>query len=244
MMARVDLLRGTDRVATPDNGDLASLVDAFNTMLDRLEAERSASSGHALAAQEAERRRIARELHDEIGQSLTASLLVLRRTADRAPVELRAGLHSVQETVRSCLDDVRTVARRLRPDVLEDLGLASSLTALATEFADATGVSAVRCIDPDLPPLPADVELVLYRVAQEAMTNIARHADARHVALSLVKEDRSVVLRVRDDGRGGVAVEGAGIRGMRERAMLVGARLLFTTPPGGGTEVRRGQVPV
>lgn len=242
-MARVDLLRGTDRVATPDNGDLTSLVEAFNAMLDRLETERSTSSGHALAAQEAERRRIARELHDEIGQGLTASLLVLRRTADRAPAELRDELHAVQETVRSCLDDVRTVARRLRPDVLEDLGLVSSLTALATEFADATDVTVTRSIDPDLPPLPADVELVLYRVAQESMTNIARHADARKVALCLVEEDGSVVLRVVDDGRGGVAEEGAGIRGMRERAMLVGARLRFVTPPGGGTEVRL-EVPV
>jgi two-component system sensor histidine kinase UhpB len=242
-MARVDLLRGTDRVATPDNGDLTSLVEAFNAMLDRLETERSTSSGHALAAQEAERRRIARELHDEIGQGLTASLLVLRRTADRAPAELRDELHAVQETVRSCLDDVRTVARRLRPDVLEDLGLVSSLTALATEFADATDVTVTRSIDPDLPPLPADVELVLYRVAQESMTNIARHADARKVALSLVEEDGSVVLRVVDDGRGGVAEEGAGIRGMRERAMLVGARLRFVTQPGGGTEVRL-EVPV
>ncbi|SHK97995.1 two-component system, NarL family, sensor histidine kinase UhpB [Pseudonocardia thermophila] len=242
VMARVDLLRGTDRVAPPQGGDLTSLVEAFNAMLDRLETERSTSSGHALAAQEAERRRIARELHDEIGQGLTASLLALRRTADRAPEELRADLHAVQETVRACLDDVRNVARRLRPDMLEDLGLVSSLTALSSELADASDVTVVRSIDPDLPPLSSDVELVIYRVAQEAMTNIARHADAKHVAVGLGREGNAIVLRVRDDGRGGVAEqaveEGAGIRGMRERALLVGGRLTFRTPEGGGTEVR------
>lgn len=242
VMARVDLLRGTDRVAPPQGGDLTSLVEAFNAMLDRLETERSTSSGHALAAQEAERRRIARELHDEIGQGLTASLLALRRTADRAPEELRADLHAVQETVRACLDDVRNVARRLRPDMLEDLGLVSSLTALSSELADASDVTVVRSIDPDLPPLSSDVELVIYRVAQEAMTNIARHADAKHVAVGLGREGNAIVLRVRDDGRGGVAKqaveEGAGIRGMRERALLVGGRLTFRTPEGGGTEVR------
>ena len=97
-------------------------------MLDRLEADRAAASAHALAAQEGERQRIARELHDEIGQSLTVALLSLKRVADRAPEDLREELHGAQETVRSSLDDVRQVARRLRPDVLDDLGLQSALT--------------------------------------------------------------------------------------------------------------------
>ena len=105
-------------------------------MLDRLEAERGASAARALAAQEGERQRIARELHDEIGQSLTAVLLGLKRAADPAPAPLRAELGAVTETVRASLDEVRQVARRLRPGVLDDLGLVSALDALA---ADVTG---------------------------------------------------------------------------------------------------------
>jgi two-component system, NarL family, sensor histidine kinase UhpB len=142
LMERVDLLRSRDRLTERGNGDLTQLIETFNAMLDRLEAERSASSADALAAQEGERRRIARELHDEIGQSLTAALLTLKRTVDRAPDDLREELHAVQETVRSSLDEVRQVARRLRPDVLEDLGLASALSALITEFTHISGVGA------------------------------------------------------------------------------------------------------
>ena len=116
------------------NGDVAHLLRTFNEMLDRLEAERGASSAQALAAQEGERQRIAQELHDEIGQSLTAVLLGLKRAVDRAPAELRDELRAVQELTRASLDEVRQVARRLRPGVLEDLGLISALSALATDF--------------------------------------------------------------------------------------------------------------
>lgn len=115
LMRRVDLLRHRDRMTDRGNGDLAQLIDTFNAMLDRLEAERSASAGRALAAQEGERQRIARELHDEIGQSLTAVLLGLKGAADRAPPALQVELLTVLETVRGSLDEVRQVARRLRP---------------------------------------------------------------------------------------------------------------------------------
>lgn len=238
LMRRVDLLRSGDRLVDSGNGDLTNLIETFNAMLDRLEAERSASSAHALAAQEGERQRIARELHDEIGQSLTVVLLGLKRAVDRAPEELREELHGVQETVRSSLDDVGRVARRLRPDVLADLGLLSALNALATEFSQVSGVPVVRRSKPDLPVLSAEKELVIYRIAQESLTNVARHASARKVELSLLVEAGTVVLRVADDGLGEVRQEGAGIRGMRERALLIGARLHITAVPGTGTEVR------
>ncbi|ODU05693.1 MAG: histidine kinase [Pseudonocardia sp. SCN 72-86] len=238
LMDRVDLLRPRDRLVDRGNGDLAGLIETFDAMLDRLEAQRSADSAGALAAQEGERRRIARELHDEIGQSLTAALLSLRRIVDRSPDELRAGLTEVQETVRSSLDEVRMVARRLRPDVLEDLGLASAVTALVTEFTQASEIRVRRTgAVGALPPLTAQVELVLYRIAQECLTNAARHAGASTVELSLYATDSAVVLRVADDGRGGVRVEGAGIRGMRERALLVEADLVLSSPAGGGTVV-------
>jgi two-component system sensor histidine kinase UhpB len=238
VMARVDLLRPTDRLAEGGNGDLTRLIGTFNAMIDRLEAERTASSAHALAAQEGERQRIARELHDEIGQSLTAVLLALKRVADRAPGELRDELRGVQETVRSSLDEVRQVARRLRPGVLEDLGLQSALSALVAEFTETAGVPVTRSAGRGLPELDADVELVLYRIAQEGLTNVARHAGASRVELTLDASSDSVTLVISDDGGGGVVREGAGIRGMRERALLIGAELGITSVPGRGTEVR------
>lgn len=239
LMERVDLLRPGERLPVSGNGDVAQLIRTFNEMLDRLEAERGASSARALAAQEGERARIARELHDEIGQSLTAVLLGLKRTVDRAPDDLRTELRTIQETIRASLDEVRRVARRLRPDVLEDLGLLSAMSALATEFAEATEVPVARRLDHRLPALSHSAELVLYRIAQESLTNIARHAAASRVALSLTGERDGVVLRISDDGRGlDGAAEGAGIRGMRERAILVDAHLTLGSAPAGGTQVR------
>ncbi|HLU59085.1 MAG TPA: sensor histidine kinase [Pseudonocardia sp.] len=239
LMERVDLLRPGERLAVRGAGDVSHLVRTFNEMLDRLEAERGESSAQMLAAQEGERKRIAQELHDEIGQSLTAVLLSLKRTVDRAPEDLRDELRSVQELIRGSLDEVRQVARRLRPGVLDDLGLHSAMSALATDFTEASNVTITRRVDPHLPELGKDSELVLYRIAQESLTNIARHAGASQVELSLTREPEGVVLRIIDDGRGlDGAAEGAGIRGMRERAILIGAHLTLGPGPTGGTEVR------
>ncbi|MEV4085081.1 sensor histidine kinase, partial [Nonomuraea fuscirosea] len=147
-------------------------------------------------------------------------------------------LHGVQETVRASLDEVRQVARRLRPGVLEDLGLHAALSALATDLSRMGGIPVTRAVEPDHPALGADVELVLYRIAQESLTNIARHARATRAELSLTTEDGRLVLRISDNGRGGAGEDGAGIRGMRERALLIGARLSVDSPPGEGTHVR------
>ncbi|MDT9685348.1 sensor histidine kinase [Streptomyces sp. TRM76323] len=237
-MTTVDLLRPGQRLPVPGNGGVAELIRAFNDMLDRLEAERATSSARALSAQESERRRIAQELHDEVGQSMTAVLLGLKRVADRAPEPLRAEVRQAQEITRSSLDEVRRLARRLRPGVLEDLGLVSALTSLADDFATHTELTVRRRLDADLPPLDRQTELVLYRVAQEGLTNAARHADAARVDLVLRRVPDGVVLSVEDDGRGvGVAREGAGIRGMRERALLSGAALDIAPGRGGGTRV-------
>ena len=241
LMEDVDLLRPGQRLPEPGSGPAADLISSFNAMLDRLEAERAASSGQALAAQEAERRRVAQELHDEVGQSLTAVLLGMRQVADRAPAELRHEVLLVQETARASLDEVRQVVRRLRPGVLDDLGLVSALTSLATEHARLTGAQVCRRLSPDLPPLGPDAELVVYRVAQEALTNVARHAAAGRVCVDLTPTfaGDAVQLRVADDGRGlGDSREGAGIRGMRERAVLVAATLTIGPHQDGGTELR------
>jgi two-component system sensor histidine kinase UhpB len=241
-MATVDLLRPGHRLVATGRSGIADLIRTFNRMLDRLESERAASSGRALSAQEGERRRIARELHDEIGQSLTAVLLELKRVGDRAPADVRGDLAQVQEITRGSLDEIRRIAGRLRPGVLEELGLSTALRALATEF---DGFTVRHRIAADLPELGEEAELVVYRVAQEGLTNAARHAGARLVEIDLRPvPGGGVELCVRDDGSGlGQAREGFGIRGMRERAMLVGGELTIGPGPAGGTDVRL-RVPV
>ena len=218
--------------------EVRELAEAFNDMLERLESERRDSARRVVRAQEAERRRVARELHDELGQSLTGVLLQIDQ-AIRVPDE--ADLEEAREGARRSLDDVRRIARDLRPDTLAELGLASALNALATRFTNQCGVVVDRHLDRDLPTLDEDVEVVVYRVAQEALTNVARHAGARHVTLELAHADDAVTLTVDDDGRGVpsyVGSEARGITGMRERALLVHGRLWVGNGPAKGTRVR------
>jgi two-component system sensor histidine kinase UhpB len=216
--------------------ETTELADSFNEMLARLERERRDSTRRVLGAQEAERRRVAQELHDEVGQTLTAVLLQLSRIARHAPAELGAEVGESQETVRQSLEDVRRISRELRPEALDDLGLVSALAAL-TDRLDGD-LSVARQIARDLPALDDDQELVAYRVAQEALTNAVRHSGAAHVDLALARRNGSVVLTVRDDGRGlGASPAGGGISGMRERAALIGARLRVGEAAGGGAEV-------
>ncbi|MEU4641769.1 HAMP domain-containing sensor histidine kinase [Micromonospora sp. NPDC023814] len=238
-MTTIDLLQPEPRPVPAGQAGIAELIRAFNAMIDRLEAERATSAAAALSAQEAERRRIAQELHDEVGQTLTAVLLELKQVARHAPDPVRAQLAQVQETTRDSLDEIRRIARRLRPGVLEELGLTSALKALVTEVTGHTELAVRQHLGADLPALDGEAELVIYRVAQEALTNTVRHARATTVEMSLAAQPGHVQLRIRDDGRGiGDAAEGAGIRGMRERALLIGAPLAVTPGPAGGTEVR------
>ncbi|MEU6291553.1 HAMP domain-containing sensor histidine kinase [Streptomyces sp. NPDC015140] len=239
LMTTVDLLRPGQRLPVSGGGEVPELIRTFNAMLDRLEHERATSTARVLLAQEAERRRIAQELHDEVGQSMTAILLVLGRAADDAQEPLREELQQAQEITRESLDEVRRLVRRLRPGVLDDLGLISALSSLTHDFAAHTGLRVVRRFDADLPALDPETELVLYRVAQESMTNTARHADAERLEVSLSPADGAVTLTIADDGHGmEAACEGAGIRGMRERALLIGAALDITSAPEAGTRIR------
>ncbi len=240
-MRRVDPVQPGERLAVAHaGGEMAELARAFNEMADRLEAERRVSTRAALDGREAERRTVARELHDEVGQTLTALLAQLERAARRAPPEIQVELAEAQEVARASLADVRRVVTRLRPDTLEDLGLVSALRALTRRVRDQTGLPITYELDPHLPALDAQAELVVYRIAQEALTNAVRHAGATHVSLILNCDHGDVMLAVRDDGRGlneGDA-SSSGIRGMRERALLVGGRFQVANRPGGGVEVR------
>lgn len=238
-MRAIDPLDPGQRVPVVGEPDVAALAQAFNEMLERLEAERRESTRRALASQEGERRRVARELHDEVGQTFTAIMLQIESLASHAPAALNAELDELRETARTGATDVRRIAVRLRPQVLDDLGLHSALAALASAFAEQTGIVVERELEPVA--LDAERELVVYRVAQEALTNVARHAGAGRILLSLRREDGAALLAVRDDGRGLPAAAAAsssnGIRGMRERALLIGAALTLASTEGGGTEV-------
>lgn len=238
-MPGVDLLDPIQRLPVRGHGPVADLIRSFDTMLDRLEAERADSARRALQAQEAERQRVAKELHDQVGQSLTVVLLGLKRARDTAPPELSEELRSAQESTRASLEEVRRIAGRLRPGPLEDLGLVSALSALATEFITHSGVQVRRGFAPGLPTLSPEVELVVYRVAQEALTNAARHARPDVVELTVSRQGDAVAVRVADDGIGAHRiVAAAGIRGMRERAAMVDGQLTIGPRVGGGTEVR------
>jgi len=238
---RVDLTRPGQRVPVDHyKSEVSELATTFNEMLARLENERRDATRRVLAAQEGERLRIAQELHDEVGQTLTAVLLQLGRSARHADAKLGAELLETQETARASLEDVRRISRELRPDALDDLGLTSALVALTERFAQSAGLNVSRNLDRELPPLSEEAELVIYRVAQEALTNVARHADTDRAELSLTAADGHLMLRVTDNGKGfdPVRAEGGGLRGMRERAVLVGASLAVARRPRGGTEVR------
>jgi two-component system sensor histidine kinase UhpB len=239
LMRRIDPLRPGRRVEVSGPGEVRELGRVFNEMLERLELERRESARRALAAQEGERKRVAQELHDEVGQTLTAVLLQLTDLAERVPPELREEVVHAQEAARGSLEDVRRVARQLRPEALDDLGLASALASLARRFAAQTGVRVERRIARDLPALSPDQELVLYRVAQESLTNVARHAHASRIELHVEQHGDGVRLRVRDDGSGLDGAEaGHGITGMRERALLVGGELRVADRRAGGVEVQ------
>jgi two-component system sensor histidine kinase UhpB len=239
-MKSVDLLRPGRPLEPSGSPEVLELVRTFNDMLERLETERRESGRRALAAQEAERKRIAAELHDEVGQSMTGVLLLLEQLAREVSDERQDVLVEAQEATRKSVDEVRRIAQELRPELLEHLGLVSALKSLATRFTEQAGLELEWDFARTLPRLTPDAELALFRVAQESLTNVARHAQASRVWLSLQPGRESVVLRVVDDGRGmnGRGANGGGLRGMRERAVLVGAALAIKPARTGGVEVR------
>jgi two-component system, NarL family, sensor histidine kinase UhpB len=238
-METVDLLHRGQRLDVQHDDEVGRVVRAFNRMLDRLESERQQSGRRVLAAQEAERVGIARDLHDEVGQLLTGVLLHLNSIAEAVPTH-RDEIDAAKQAVRVALDEVRRISSELRPEMLEHLGLVSALTELSTTFARVSGLRVERQFEPALPKLSADAELALYRIAQEALTNVARHAAATKVTIALEHGPGSIVLSVSDDGRGFDVEpqEQGGLRSMRERALLIDGALAIKPGRRGGVEVR------
>jgi two-component system sensor histidine kinase UhpB len=249
VQATVDAVQAGRRDVRADPGPgaderFARLAETFNQMLDHLDEDARQLhqlSGAIIAAQEEERQRVARELHDEAAQALT-SLLVRIRLLERAddPLAAREHTQELRELTAGALEQVRRVALELRPTILDDLGLLAALEWRVDEFnAAGTARATLSAGCRDL-RMPREAELALFRVAQEALTNVARHAQAANVTLSLRCDGTWLTLEVADDGRGfdpAAASAGLGLRGMRERLTLIGGNLTIAGAPGAGTRV-------
>jgi two-component system, NarL family, sensor histidine kinase UhpB len=244
-MERVDLNRpgpllpdSIDGVAETE--EVARIELAFLRMIRRLEAERRRAGSAALRAQEEERARVARDLHDEVNQSLTGLLLRLEAVREEAPPGLEPALAETRALANQAMQELLSLARQLRPTALDDLGLAAAIGGQLEQIRR-TGLKTEITTDGDISDLSDDVQLVVYRVVQEALTNAARHSEARRITVSLRRAGRGIELRVSDDGRGFAfeqSERGLGIGGMRERALLVGAELMIESRPDHGTTVR------
>ena len=195
---------------------------------------------HAIQAQELERRRLARELHDQTGQDLTSVLLGLKAVEEADDSEeRRRALAAVREQVVETLHHVRRLAVELRPKALDDFGLVPALERLVTTMAERSGIS-IDFVPQIAGRLPEDVETALYRIVQEALTNVVKHAEARAASVVLTQRDGAVTAVVEDDGRGFTAdaqSEGFGLTSMDERLSLIGGRLRIESRPGAGTTI-------
>jgi two-component system sensor histidine kinase UhpB len=220
--------------------EVARIELAFLRMMRRLEAERRRAGSAALHAQEEERARVARDLHDEVNQSLTGLLLRLEAAREAAPPELEGELAETKALANQAMTELLSLARQLRPTALDDLGLAAAIEGQVDRLGGEIATS--LDVEGDFSDLGGDAQLVVYRVAQEALSNAARHSGAKRVEVRLRRTgEGSVALEVSDDGRGFAFDEserGLGIGGMRERALLIGAELTIESRPGHGTTVR------
>ena len=241
----------------PTDTEIGELAQAFNRVLDRLEQTSREQALLIVQAQEEERRRVALELHDESSQNLTALLVhteILQQSFQALPAtsltpdareQLRAGFQQLTHLTQHTLESLRALALQLRPAILDDLGLHAALRWLAEdcrerfhisfEFHLATPARAEQ--HPAYPPL---AETTLFRVAQESLTNIARHAQATHISIELMQDDQRMLLRIHDNGQGYQPAQrhaGLGISGMRERVALLGGTLKLISGPGQGTTV-------
>jgi two-component system sensor histidine kinase UhpB len=231
--------RGAVAAPPPRGSAEARRLDAaFRRMIVRLEAERREAGRTAIRAQERERQRIAQDLHDEVNQALTAVSLRLQATIEQAPPELQRELSETKRLSGKAMEELLTLARQLRPAVLDDHGLLPALHSQVRDFGERTGMRASFVSRGAVPKLTPEQQLAIYRVTQESLSNIAQHAEARSVEVELSFVGRTL-LRISDDGRGFADAEdgGLGLVGMRERALLAGGRLSVFSRPGEGTRV-------
>jgi two-component system sensor histidine kinase UhpB len=246
-MERADLSRPgaanlNEPIGANEPEEVERLHKTFRLMLERLETERRRASSAALTAQEEERTRIARDLHDEVNQSLTGLLLRLEAVREHAPYELAKEIDDTKALANQAMQELLTLARQLRPTALDDLGLKAALAGNVSELNRNSNLEVSFTSDASTySDLSTDAQLVVYRVAQEALSNAAQHSGAESVQVTLSRMAGTVELTVTDDGRGFTfdqASRGLGLGGMRERALLVGGDLRIESRPNVGTRVR------
>jgi signal transduction histidine kinase len=237
-----------DDASLPGTGGEANLLLAIVTDLTRSNAAEATRRGlmtQLISAEADERRRVARELHDETGQSLTALLVGLRAIAEMSErPEVREAAMRLRDVAAQTIDDVGRLARGLHPAVLDDKGLGAAARRYAADYVRLYGTPIAftgGTVDSSrLPPLTAGT---MYRIIQETLTNIARHADATKITLKLKRSSSALELTVSDDGVGfdvrsaNANPKGLGLRGMNERVELLGGTLRIESRPGGGTEI-------
>ena len=221
--------------------EIDRLATSFGQLLERIEVERRRSGRLVLRAQEEERKRVARDLHDEVNQALTAILLRLEALSHDAPERLAADIGEVKGLTNQAMDELLSLARQLRPTALDDHGLVPAIYGQIRRFEEQTGIRAGFDSHGDALTLGEDQQVVVYRVAQEALSNVARHSDAARVDVGLrASAGGAVELSVRDDGRGFDAAHasgGLGLSGMAERARLVSGDFEIDSAPGEGAAV-------
>ncbi len=249
------------RAKVYSSDEIGRLARAFNLMAGKLqdyekevqekETFRVSLMDRIVQAQEEERVSVARELHDQLGQSLYRIFLSYEDIRRDGVVE-DPRFDELQGAIREVIDDVRRLAWELRPSVLDDFGLDSALKQYVQETSSRTGLPIdFRCaFPPDSMRLPSHTEVILYRVAQEAITNVVRHAEARRASVILLRDDSVVTLLVEDDGQGFDAgalsedsMSSLGLMGMKERVSLAGGSLTIDSQPGKGATIR-AKIPI
>lgn len=253
-MEKVDLSRPGANLPPSIDGqaeteEVERIELAFMRMMRRLEAERRRAGTVALRAQEEERTRLARDLHDEVNQALTAILLRLEALAQDSPVESVDEVNELKRLVNQAMEELLNLARQLRPSALDDHGLMPAVETQLKRFSARTAIEVSLNAEGDPDSLPEDVQTAVYRILQEALANIGRHAGATAVSVDIEADDEHLELRIRDDGEGFDPAAltrasmgdgpgaGLGLSGMAERARLANGELDVRSAPGGGTTV-------
>lgn len=233
--------------------DLAKTNEALRTEVaerKRVEAMLRALSAHLQTVREEERTRIAREIHDDLGQTLTALMMDLAWLEDKVARPRDANAHNLlldkvgamSKLVGMTMDSVRTIAAELRPGVLDELGLKAAIEWQCTDFHKRTGIKCHLTTDLEESTLDRAGATAVFRILQESLTNVVRHAHATAVRLTLDERDGELILQVEDDGKGIADAETKGVRslgilGMRERAGAVGGTFDIGSPDGQGTRL-------
>ncbi len=241
--------RGIRVPEVTDDTQIAELSKSLNSMLNTMDMQRKKAAASVIKAQEEERKRIARELHDETSQSLTGLVIGIRMVQEIVPdymPDVQERLENINDLAHATLNEVHTMAVRLRPSVLDDLGLAPALRSYAREYSENTGIPVEMQLLGMSHRLTPELETVLYRVIQEALTNVARHSNATSCRVTLRRKEQVVQGVIEDNGQGFDSQKvmlsdekgrGLGLHGMKERIELVGGSLEFAARPVKGTTI-------